>query len=299
MNSTAFVVFITTALASVSFSQTGKEIPPEKAAVLALDREYEVAFAKGDVAAMAAFFAEDAEHTTEDGTVLSGRARIEESLRDGLKANKGAKLAITPDSVRLLAPEVAVEKGSSTVTSKNGETSAALYTAIYVRKDGKWKISQLIETPQAPATPRERLDELGWLIGEWNEADKSDDLSVHSQFVWARGGNFITRNVTVKRGDETTLEGWQVIGWDPLEGNIRSWTFDSEGGFAEGTWTREGTRWLLRETGVASDGSRAGSDQTFTKVSADRFTWESNNRTLDGVPQPNIGRIEINRVKGN
>jgi hypothetical protein len=40
-------------------------------------------------------------------------------------------------------------------------------------------------------------------------------------------------------------------------------------------------------------------DSTFTKVSADRFAWESQNRTLDGAPQPSIGRIEINRVKGN
>jgi hypothetical protein len=34
-------------------------------------------------------------------------------------------------------------------------------------------------------------------------------------------------------------------------------------------------------------------------MSEDRFTWESNNRTLDGDPQPSIGRIEISRVKGN
>jgi hypothetical protein len=33
-------------------------------------------------------------------------------------------------------------------------------------------------------------------------------------------------------------------------------------------------------------------------LSADKVTWESNNRTLDGDPQPSIGRIEINRVKG-
>ncbi len=136
-------------------------------------------------------------------------------------------------------------------------------------------------------------------MGEWKEADKSDDLAVHSQYVWARGGNFITRNVTVKRGAETTLEGWQIIGWDPIDNCIRSWTFDDEGGFAEGRWTREGKRWLLREKGIAPDGSRTAADSTFTKISDDRFTWESNNRTLDGNPQPGIPRIEINRVKGN
>ena len=64
-----------------------------------------------------------------------------------------------------------------------------------------------------------------------------------------------------------TLEGWQIIGWDPIDERIRSWTFDSEGGFADGYFTREGSRWLLRETGVAPDGSRTGADNTITKIS--------------------------------
>ena len=58
-------------------------------------------------------------------------------------------------------------------------------------------------------------------------------------------------------------------------------------------------RWLLREKGVTPDGSRTAADNTFTKIIDDRFTWESNNRTLDGDPQPGIARIEISRVKGN
>jgi hypothetical protein len=45
----------------------------------------------------------------------------------------------------------------------------------------------------------------------------------------------------VKRGwEHAALEGWQIIGWDPIEERIRTWTFDGEGGFAEGYFTREG-----------------------------------------------------------
>ena len=115
-----------------------------------------------------------------------------------------------------------------------------------------------------------------------------------------KGGNFITRNVTVKRGGETT-HGRLAGHWLGSDRAIASapWTFDDEGGFSEGRWTRRGQRWLLRETGVTPDGSRTAADNTFTKVNDDRFTWESNNRTLDGDPQPGIARIEINRVKGN
>jgi uncharacterized protein (TIGR02246 family) len=299
MKTVALVPSLVVVLASACFAQAPADAPPEKAAIVANARAYEAAYAKADVAALANFFADDAEYTADDGRSFSGRPAIEEALRTGLRANKGSKLAIAVNSVSVLAPEVVLEKGATSLTAKDGSTSGALYTAIHTKKDGKWKIGQLVETPLPVATPGERLAELSWLIGEWEESDKTNDLNVRSQFVWSRGGNFITRNVTVKKAGETTMEGWQIIGWDPLEERIRSWTFDGEGGFGEGTWTREGDRWLLRETGVAPDGTRTSADSTFTKVSADRFAWESQNRTLDGAPQPSIGRIEINRVKGN
>jgi len=291
----AFVTVV--AFSGAAFAQTSESVSPEKAAVLEVDRAYEAAFAKGDATALAAFFAEDAEQTTEQGTLLRGRTEIEKSIRAGLKDNQGAKLAISLDSVRLLAPEVAIEKGTSTVTAKSGETSTSLYTAVYVKKDGKWKISQLTETAVPDATPREQLAELEWLVGAWSEKD--GDTTIDSKVNWARGGNFLTRDMTVKRGDETTLEGWQIIGWDGAEGRIRSWTFDSEGAFSEGVWTRSGNSWLVRDSGVLPDGSRTTSDQTITKSSAEKYTWDANNRTLNGDLQPSIGRFEINRVKGN
>jgi uncharacterized protein (TIGR02246 family) len=286
-------------LTSISFAQAAKDSAVERTAIEANDRAYEAAFAKADVKALAEFFAEDAEYTADDGRTFTGRAEISEAIRAGLLANKGAKLIISTASAKPLTSEVVTQKGTTTLAGKDGSTNETLFTAIHVKKDGHWKIGQLIESPVPAVSAADRLAELDWLIGEWQETDKTNDFEVRSQFLWARGGNFITRNVTVKRAGEATLEGWQVIGWDPLENRIRSWTFDSEGGFADGVWTREGDRWLLRETGVAPDGSRTSSDNTFTKLTGDRYAWESNNRTLDGDPQPGIGRIEVNRVKGN
>jgi uncharacterized protein (TIGR02246 family) len=299
MKSLALLATLTAALSCTSFAQKPADPSPEKAALVANSRAYEAAYAKADVKGMADFFAEDADYTTDDGRVFSGREAISGAIRAGLVANRGSKLAIATETVRVLSPEAVLEKGSTTVTAKNGETSASLFTAIHVKKDGQWKINQLIESPVPALTPRDRLAELAWLVGEWEETDKTDDLTIRSQYLWSRGGNFLTRSITVKRAGEVTLEGWQIIGWDPIEERLRSWTFDGEGGFSEGRFTRDGERWLLRETGVAPDGSRTSGDNTITKVGADRFTWESNNRTLDGDPQPSIGRIEINRVKGN
>lgn len=292
------IAFLAGVLSSTGFAQAPAD-SPEKAAVMANNRTYEAAYAKADAKALADFFAEDADYTTDEGQTYSGRAAIEAAIRSGLMANRGSKLAINLQTVRLLGPDTALEKGTTTVTGKSGEASTSQYTAIHVKKDGKWKINQLIESPVADLTPRDRLEELAWLIGSWEETDKSDDLSIHSLYSWARGGNFLTRSITVKRAGNVTLEGWQIIGWDPLKEQLRSWTFDGEGGYAEGYFTRNGNRWLLRETGVAPDGSRTGADNTITKVSADKLTWESTNRTHNGDPQPGIGRIEINRTKGN
>jgi len=298
MRTTCEVALILVAFASATFAQDAADTPPEQAAIIANDRAYEAAYASGDAKALVDFFTDDAEYTAEDGRTFKGRAEIEETIRAALLDRKGGNLAINMESVRLLAPEVLLEKGTTTVTPNDGDASESLYTAIYVKKNGEWKISQLIESPKPATTPHERLAELTWLIGKWAETDEANDLTVDSEYLWARGGNFITRNVTVKRGEETTLEGWQIIGWDPIEERIRSWTFDGEGGFAEGSWTRQGERWLVRETGVTPDGSRTGAENTITRLGPDRFTWESNNRTLDAEPQPSIDRIEINRVMG-
>jgi uncharacterized protein (TIGR02246 family) len=298
MRTTPRLIFIFVAVARATSAQDPTDTPPDQATVIANDRAYEAAYAKGDANALADFFTEDAEYTAEDGRTFRGRAEITETIHAALLERKGGNLAINMESVRALAPEVLLEKGATTVTANDGDVSESLYTAIHVKKDGKWKISQLIESAMPATTPHDRLAELGWLVGQWEEADQAADLSVDSEYLWARGGNFITRNVNVKRAGQTTLEGWQIIGWDPIEERIRSWTFDSEGGFAEGWWTREGERWLVRETGVTPDGSRTGAENTITKLSPDRLAWESNNRTLDGAPQPNIGRIDINRVKG-
>ena len=266
MKTIALFTSLTLTLTAFAIAEESADNSPEKTAIMAADRAYEAAYAKGDVKALADFFSDDAQYTSDDGQTFNGRAEIENSIQGAFKGNKGAKLAINLDSVRVLSPEVVLEKGSTTVTAKNGDVSGAQYAAIYVKKDGKWKINQLIETPLADISPHDRLSELAWLIGKWEETDKSDDVGVKSEYVWARGGNFITHNVTVSRDGDTTMEGWQIIGWDPIDNCIRSWTFDDEGGFSEGRWTRDGQRWLLREKGITPDGDRTAADNTFTKL---------------------------------
>src|SRR6188768_1795639 len=113
----ALAVAIVVTCLGTCLAQESPDTRPEVAAVNANARAYEAAYAKGDVKALAAFFAEDAEYTSDDGRTFSGRGEIEGVMRAASVANKGSKLAIHVESVRLLAPDIVSEKGSTTVTT--------------------------------------------------------------------------------------------------------------------------------------------------------------------------------------
>ena len=93
------------------------------------------------------------------------------------------------------------------------------------------------------------------------------------------------------------MEGAQFVGWDPVAGQIRSWTFDSEGGIGEGLWTQDGNRWLVKASFVLADGSRASALNVYTQVDDDTIRWQSTNREIAGELQPNIPEVTVVRQK--
>ena len=79
-----------------------------------------------------------------------------------------------------------------------------------------------------PVSP-EALDQLDWMIGTWTDGD--ENTTVRTVCEWAKNHTFITRSFKAFVDGKIDLEGTQVIGWDPAAGRIRSWVFDSDGGF--------------------------------------------------------------------
>jgi uncharacterized protein (TIGR02246 family) len=286
------VVLISPAIAA---DPTEKTTAPEVTAITNQAAEYVKAYNAGDAKALAQYFTDDAEYTDENGELTQGRSDIEQLLTDTFAENKGATLDVQVDSVRPLDSNLYEEKGTTTVTSSGGDKQSSSYTAIHVKKDGQWPISRLFEFPAADPTPGQQLSQLAWMVGTWK--DKGGSTSVETKADWARGNNFLTRTFKVSQGDDVLAEGWQIIGWDPIENRIRSWIFDSDGGYGQGVWTRDGNRWLVKETRVSADGSQSSAEQTLTYVDPDHCTYESANRTLNGDLQPNIDKIQIDRVK--
>jgi hypothetical protein len=96
-------------------------------------------------------------------------------------------------------------------------------------------------------------------------------------------------------GEQVDMAGIQIIGWDPIAKQIRSWVFDSDGGYAEGKWTRVGERWQIQQTGVLPSGSKTSAVNVMTPVDNDSFTWAAVSRELDGDLLPNVDEALIVR----
>ena len=83
------------------------------------------------------------------------------------------------------------------------------------------------------------------------------------------------------------MEVTQRIGWDPLSKRIRSWVFDSEGGFGDGVWARDGDAWIIKATFVPSHGRAASATNTIVPVGKDSYVWRSTDRVVgDEVHEP-------------
>src|SRR5438270_13780731 len=79
----------------------------------------------------------------------------------------------------------------------------------------------------------------------------------------------------------------QRIGWDPLARQIRAWEFDSEGGFGEGKWSRDGERWVVKHTGVRPEGTTASATNAMDRERPDLVRWVSTDRVVgdESVPE--------------
>ena len=132
------------------------------------------------------------------------------------------------------------------------------------------------------------------MIDEW--VDQDGDTKIETSCQWTSNGNFMTRSFTVSNNGAVELEGTQVIGWDPKRKQIRSWVFDSDGGFGEGTWTRSKDQWTVKNKFQMADGRQGKSTNKFTYVDAYTFQWESTNRSVGEESLPDVKAAAVSRV---
>ena len=85
----------------------------------------------------------------------------------------------------------------------------------------------------------------------------------------------------VKESAKVIETGMQMIGKDNADGVIRSWVFQSDGGFGGGVWT-QGRQEMDRELDAVActpDGKELTGSTIYIHVDGDAYTWQAVNQT--------------------
>jgi uncharacterized protein (TIGR02246 family) len=271
-----------------------KETAEARAAILANVRAYMEAFNKHDAKAILPLFTENVTITELDGTKVSGLKELEAELKDTFKEEPTTQISVQVDALNFVTPDVATETGRVTYYP-DGKTAAseADYAVTHVRTAGKWLMSDVRVFDRTVLSPYDRLRDLEWLVGEW--VNESAGSVLHTTYKWDANKAFLLQDFTLKVGDHMALTGTQRIGWDPLSKQIRSWVFDSEGGFGESVWSEVDDRWIIQLKGVRLDGKIVTATNSIERLGKDRFRYQSADRIVGEEAKPNFTAIAVRR----
>jgi uncharacterized protein (TIGR02246 family) len=281
--------------------------PPATATPAAPPTDDTVAVQQAMAAYVEAFNRHDAEGLvslwTPNGTYVNKETGERSSGRDALAKDFAEVFAATPeillsggaDEVRVIGGDTAIVDGVTTVVSPNAEPAVSAYTAIFVKQDGKWLLDTVHESDlPTPETPRQALKPLEWMVGAWQ--DESETATVSSVMRWSPSQAFLIRSYDVIREDEEPFQGTQIIGWDPAVKQIRSWAFNSDGSFSEGSWSQNGAEWIVRKSETMADGRLASGTQVITQIDPDTITVQTIAKEIDGAPEPTADPVTMKRV---
>ncbi len=268
--------------------------PQDEKAIRLAAAAFATAYNAGNAKAIATLFVPEGEIVDEEGQSTQGHEGIEQAFAGVFKEHPKTHIDLAIGSIRFIGLDMAVEEGVSTVTQGPDEPAQrSPYVVVYSRQDGKWLTASARDFPDDTPTPEEQLKQLQWMIGEW--VDESPEALVITSYHWSDNQCFLLGQFNVQIGGRPAMTGTHRIGWDPVAKKIRSWVFDSEGGFGEGIWTREGNQWIVKMTGVTRDGKVASSTNITARMSKDRMTWQSRDRIVGGEKTPDIEEITITR----
>lgn len=266
-----------------------KPADPAEAEIRASAEDFVKAFNAGDAAKVVAHFAESGEIIDEEGTQYQGTDEVKQLFGAFFLKFPGAKLVMDIESVRTVAPNVAIEEGTRVIMGKDEKDTAQVrYSSVRSKLNGKWVIASLREFNADPApTPTDHLAGLDWLIGEW--INEGSDAVVKIKYAWSEDKNFILADLNIQKAGNEAMKCSQRIGWDPSQQKIRSWLFDSDGGFSEGVWAAASDKeWLVKSTATLPNGQTGSATVTYTKIDANRFQIRGTQRIVGDAVEPDF-----------
>lgn len=254
------------------------------------------AFDKRDAAALAAHWTEGGEFLRNDSAPVRGRSEIEKGYAELFKTLKGKpRLDIRTDAVRFPSADMALSQVTLRLKNDAGEVVASSWQdTVLIREGGRWKMAVVREWDRDVGLDVS-LKDLEWLVGTWRAVTKDREVTI--TYEWGPNRTFIRGGFTVKEGDKAVQSGTEVIGKDNAEGVIRSWVFQSDGGFGDGIWAREGKKWTVDVHGVGADGRKLTATTVYVHVDPTTLTWQAVNQALNGVPVADTPPIKVTKQK--
>jgi uncharacterized protein (TIGR02246 family) len=283
------------ALFATALGRADTTANPEEEVLQKRAEAFVATFNKGDAKSLAAFFAPDADIVDPEGQQTKGRAAIERLYQGYFTENKGAKLTIHIQSVRVARPDLALEDGLTEVVPPNGgPPSAARYSVVYSKHDGEWYLESVREAIAVPPTNAEHMQDLAFLVGNWQEESGGGSTS---SYTWAAQGNFLVNSFDWSMQDVSVAGGVQWIGWDASEKKMKAWSFLFNGGFAEGVWNKDGDRYKISVRATLRDGKKASATNVFTRIDQDHYSFQLVDRVVDGKRLPDDKPLRMRRVR--
>ena len=251
---------------------------PSTAEINAASEKIAAAFNGGKADEIAAMFLAKGELIDEEGTVYQGPAEVKDLLTAFFEKFPGTQMKDEIESIRLVGP-VAIQEGTRITTTKDGSAARIRYISVLAKTDQGWRFASVRDFPdESMPAPGELLQPLEWLVGDW--INEGADARVKINYRWSEDKNFILGDISVTKNDQTVMKSSQRIGWDPLLGKARSWLFDSDGGFADATWTQVGDTWVVRSSAVMPDGQTGSANLTISPGENGRFVMKGTNRIV-------------------
>lgn len=248
---------------------------------------FDAAFNQADAQAVAALFAPESELVDEAGNLYRGREAIAEILGSFFEQFPKAKVVREIEELRLVGPSLAIEDGVTTTTTADQASARNRYLAVLTKAGDGWQIASIRYAAEEPLpTAHDFLEPISWLVGDW--ISEGDDQRVSVSFAWSDDGNFLIGGYTIQEDGEIIIKTDQRIGWDPAHQIIRSWNFDTDGGFSEGRWSTDGSAWVVKSEIVLPEGVTGSATFYLTPVDENRFLWSSLDRVIGGVVQPDV-----------
>jgi hypothetical protein len=202
----------------------------------------------------------------------------------------GVKVVLESESIRVAGPVATEEGARTTVTQDQSAGARVLYTAVWTKVGNDWLIASLRDSHDESAiTPHDLLEPLAFLVGDW--VNEGSDAVVRISYRWSEDQNFLLGDYHVTRGGVVVMHSTQRIGWDPLARRVRSWLFDSDGGFGEGQWAFVDGSWVVKNTAVLPDGQTGSATITITPQGKDRFVIKGSDRIAGDERAPDFEHV--------